>query len=178
MKSVMEAVSYLHNQGIVHRDLKPENILLHDLKDLSDIRLIDFGLTAKYNASSPFSLLDSKCGTMLYMAPEVAMNQEYSKSIDMWSLGIIIYNLLSGGGHPLHQKGESSEKFKAKLENKKQFYYDSSFSNLAMDLINKMTAYSPVYRYSIDQALKHPWITRTHDTKVPLTYFEMIEHAD
>jgi serine/threonine protein kinase len=54
----MEAVSYLHNQGIVHRDLKPENILMYNLKDLSDIRLIDFGLTARYNASSPFSLLD------------------------------------------------------------------------------------------------------------------------
>ena len=58
MKSLMEAVSYLHNQGIVHRDLKPENILMYSLEDLSDIRLIDFGLTARYNASSPFSLLD------------------------------------------------------------------------------------------------------------------------
>jgi serine/threonine protein kinase len=112
------------------------------------------------------------------MAPEIAMSQEYSKSIDMWSLGIIMYNLLSGGGHPLHRKGDTSEIFKAKLQNKENFYFDPSFSDLAKDLIKKMTDYSPFYRYSIDQALKHPWITRNNDDKIPLTYLEMIEHAD
>lgn len=49
MRRVLEAVSYLHNQGIVHRDLKPENILLCNKNDISSIKLIDFGLTAKYN---------------------------------------------------------------------------------------------------------------------------------
>ena len=110
------------------------------------------------------------------MAPEIVMGEEYSKSIDMWSLGIILYNLLSGGKHPLHQKGETAAEFKKKLENKEKFYFDDSFSDLAKDLIKKMTTYNPIYRYKIDQALKHPWITRSHDTKVPLRYFEMIEY--
>lgn len=95
MKSILEAVSYLHSRGIVHRDLKPENILFTNSNDYSQIKLIDFGLTAKYNDSCPMSLLDAHCGTILYMAPEVAMKQEYSKSIDIWSLGIIMYNLIS-----------------------------------------------------------------------------------
>lgn len=115
---------------------------------------------------------------MLYMAPEVAMKQEYSKSIDIWSLGIIMYNLLSGGAHPLHEKGESLTKFTDKIQNQQKFYFDNCFSNLAKDLIKKMTSYSPVHRYNIDQAMKHPWITRTHDTKVPLTCIEMFKLMD
>lgn len=178
MRRILEAVSYLHHQGIVHRDLKPENILLCNKNDISSIKLIDFGLTAKYNDAWPLSLLDDHCGTVLYMAPEVALRQEYSKSIDVWSLGIIMYNLLSGGEHPLHQKGESFEKFETKLRNKEKFRFTDSFSNLAKDLIKKMTSYSPVYRYNVDQALKHPWITRSHETKVPLTYFELFNIMD
>lgn len=110
------------------------------------------------------------------MAPEVVMGQEYSKSIDVWSLGIILYNLLSGGKHPLYQKGESTEVFSKKLKDKEKFQFDDSFSSLAKDLIQKMTAYNSVYRYNVDQALKHPWITRSHETKVPLRYFEMLEY--
>lgn len=105
----------------------------------------------------------------MYMAPEIALKQEYSKSIDVWSLGIIMYNLLSGGRHPIHTKGESTEKYQAKLLNNEKLSFDESFSSLAKDLIQKMLSFTPVHRYTVDQALKHPWITRTHDTKVPLT---------
>lgn len=178
MKSILEAVSYLHYQGIVHRDLKPENILLADSEDFSSVKLIDFGLTAKYNDACPLSLLDTHCGTTLYMAPEIIMRQEYSKSIDMWSLGIIMYNLLTGGSHPLHEKGESVDKFQDKLINKQKLHFDDSFSNLAKDLIMKMLAYSPIHRYTVDQALSHPWITRSHDTKVPLTKYEIFNLMD
>lgn len=135
MKAILEAVSYLHSKGIVHRDLKPENILFTNNEELTDIKLIDFGLTAKYNDACPMSLLDAHCGTALYMAPEVALRQEYSKSIDVWSLGIIMYNLLSGGEHPLHKKGENLEKFQKQLQEKTKFHFNESFSSLAKDLI-------------------------------------------
>ena len=178
MKSILEGVSYLHSKGIVHRDLKPENILLENKGDISKLKIIDFGLTAKYNDACPMSLLDTQWGTILYMAPEVALKQEYSKSIDIWSLGIIMYNLLSGGAHPLYITGDSTEKYKLKLLNKDKLYFSESFSTLAKDLIKKMTSYSPIHRYTVDQALKHPWITRTHDTKVPLTCLEMFKNFD
>lgn len=58
MKLIFQSVSYLHAKGIVHRDLKPENILFKDEDDLSEIKLIDFGLTVKYNDACPMSLLD------------------------------------------------------------------------------------------------------------------------
>ena len=142
------------------------------------MRLIDFGFSTQYNDACMLSLLETQCGTMLYMAPEIVNGQEYSKSIDIWSLGIIMYNLISGGKHPLYQKGETSKDFKTKLKNKQKFYFDDRFSSLAKDLFKKMTAYSPIYRYNVDQALKHPWITRSHETKIPLRYFEILNHWD
>lgn len=178
MKSIFTWVSYLHSKGIVHRDLKPENILFKNEDDLSHIRLIDFGLTAKYNDACPMSLLDAHWGTALYMAPEISNRQEYSKSIDVWSWGIIMYNLISGGLHPLHKTGKSIEAFQKKMKNEEPFHFTDTFSELARDLITKMTSYSPVHRYTIDQALKHPWITRNHNTKVPLTWIEMFKILD
>jgi serine/threonine protein kinase len=59
MKSILEAVSYLHNRGIVHRDLKPENIIFRNSSDLSDLTLVDFGLATQYNDACPLSLLDA-----------------------------------------------------------------------------------------------------------------------
>lgn len=107
----MSAVDYIHRQGIVHRDLKPgnichiifiENILLFNKDDFSTIKVADFGLSAKYNHSSVVRL-DQHCGTLIHMAPEViSSNVDYSKYVDMWSIGIIMYQLLSGGKHPLY----------------------------------------------------------------------------
>ncbi|CAI2382990.1 unnamed protein product [Moneuplotes crassus] len=183
MKNILEAVSYLHNLGIVHRDLKPENIMFkskgnqYTSPDLS-IRLIDFGLSTYQGESYSQAPLDMHCGTMPYMAPEMANKQGYSKSIDIWALGIILYNLISGGKHPLYQKGENKDEYKQRLKQKQKLEFDNSFSDLAKDLIKKMCAYSPVYRYNIDQALKHPWITRSQETKVPLTYLEIIKYGE
>jgi len=67
---------------------------------------------------------------------------------------------------------------KQKLEDRQEFKFDDSFSNLAKDLITKLTPYSPINRYNVDQALKHPWITRSHETKVPLTCVEMFKIMD
>lgn len=106
------------------------------------------------------------------------MRQKYSKSIDVWSLGIIMYNLISGGLHPLHKYGQSFDKFHKKLENQEPFHFTDAFSELSRDLITKMTSYNSVDRYGIDQVLCHPWITRSHGSKVPLTYAQMLKVMD
>ena len=83
----------MHKNGVFHRDLKPENILMTDNTDESDIRLVDFGLSKiigpKETCTEPF-------GTLSYVAPEVLLELPYNKSVDMWSLGIITYLLLTG----------------------------------------------------------------------------------
>ena len=89
MEQLFMAVSHLHAQGIVHRDIKPQNIMIdkHD-----QVRLIDFGLAAiKRHGKS----LDTIAGTPLYMSPEV-LKGNYGKEADMWSLGVLLYTLVSG----------------------------------------------------------------------------------
>jgi calcium/calmodulin-dependent protein kinase I len=112
MKSLLETIQYLHSMEIVHRDIKPENILISNLDDLSTIKIVDFGLSAQYfeiNEEYDF------CGTLIYMAPEQIEKKFYSKSIDIWSCGIIFYLLLNGQ-HPLFSKGDTKKSFIQKLK--------------------------------------------------------------
>ena len=111
MKSLFKAIHYLHSFQIVHRDLKPENILISDMNDFSSIKLADFGLSAQYfEIKEEFEV----CGTLIYMAPEQIVKKFYSKSIDIWSCGIIMYILLNFT-HPLYKKGDSKNMYLKKL---------------------------------------------------------------
>ena len=81
--------------------------MIGDVNNLNTIKIADFGLSAKYDHVS-FKTLDQHCGTLIFMAPEVAHRKEYSKSVDIWSIGIIMYNLLTGGSHPLYSEVDSA----------------------------------------------------------------------
>ncbi|KNA25653.1 hypothetical protein SOVF_004560 [Spinacia oleracea] len=87
---IVSAVSHLHKNGIVHRDLKPENILMD--AD-GHIVLTDFGLAKEIDESSRSNSL---CGTMEYMAPEIIQAKGHNKNADWWSIGILLYEMLSG----------------------------------------------------------------------------------
>jgi len=93
MKGILSGVAYIHDKGIIHRDLKPQNILIDDVNDLSTIKLIDFGL-GKQNVRS-MQTNDMYCGTLTFMAPEVACEQKYTRSVDMFAIGIIMHLVLS-----------------------------------------------------------------------------------
>ena len=82
------AVFYLHSYGIAHRDLKPENILMTDNTDNADIRLLDFGLS---KIIGPNETCKEPYGTLSYVAPEILLDKPYTKSVDLWSIGIFIY---------------------------------------------------------------------------------------
>lgn len=86
------AIYYLHSYGVAHRDLKPENILMSSDKDDADCKIVDFGLS-KIIGPSETSL--DPFGTLSYVAPEVLLQKPYGKEVDLWSLGVITYLLLS-----------------------------------------------------------------------------------
>lgn len=78
IKSILQAVKYMHEKGIVHRDMKPANILIEDVNNFSTIKITDFGLSAMISETSS-KFFTEHCGTPLYMAPELIENKVYSK---------------------------------------------------------------------------------------------------
>ena len=93
IKNIIQVVEYLSNNGIIHRDLKPENIMFRKENDINSLVLCDFGLAGEIIVNN---LIESKCGTLIFMAPEVIMNRRYDSLVDIWSIGIIMFILESG----------------------------------------------------------------------------------
>ena len=93
VREILEVVGACHTRGVIHRDIKPENFLFSDESEESDLKLVDFGLSTFYNADDSFHDI---CGTAFYLAPEV-LQKNYNSQVDLWSVGVIAFILLSGG---------------------------------------------------------------------------------
>lgn len=87
VRQVAQAISYLHDQNIIHRDLKPENLLWHD----GTIKLSDFGWSIQDKRER-----ETLCGTIDYLPPEMVYGQQYDNGVDLWSLGVLTYELTTG----------------------------------------------------------------------------------
>lgn len=116
MKSVLQAVYYMHCNHVVHRDIKPDNILIVNTNDLSKIKVSDFGLSAQYESNLMITRHEH-AGTLLYMAPEQVSNNYYSKAVDIWSCAILLFMLLTKGSHPMAVTGENYNTYLEKLKN-------------------------------------------------------------
>ena len=86
---IVNAVYFIHQNNIIHRDIKPENILIDENNAL---KLCDFGWAKELNVNKRATF----CGTMEYMAPEIVGSEMYDFSVDIWSLGILLYELIMG----------------------------------------------------------------------------------
>jgi len=148
------AIKYLHSYGIVHRDLKLENVMMSDNTESSVPKLVDFGLAKMIG---PNEKADEPFGTLGYVAPEVLRKEPYSFSCDLWSLGCIIYALLSGSLPFDHES--QKETIKMTLENRLEFDLPcwEEISDQCKDLLNKLLCKDSKKRITLDNALKHPW---------------------
>lgn len=92
-RQLASAVKFIHSRGVVHRDLKPENLIFSHSGDDASIKIVDFGLAQLKRGCEP---LHTPCFTLPYAAPEVLARQGYDESCDLWSLGAVLYSILSG----------------------------------------------------------------------------------
>lgn len=171
IKQILQALSYLHYTcDICHRDIKPENVMLCQKNDINCIKLLDFGLSSDSFESQ--SYLDN-CGTLIYMAPEQIKNNNYSKGVDIWSVGIILYMMLNKGQNPFYNEGDTREEIIEKITNKKvDFSEEFPISVMGKHLIKKLLNKNPSFRYTARPALAHPWITLNKFDKIPMTVFD------
>jgi len=151
---LLQAVNYLHSMNIVHRDIKSENILLKE-RYTDDVRLLDFGLSRLMPRAE---LLMTSVGTLDYKAPEVCARRPYGASCDCWSLGVVLYEMLSGELPCLFTSDESVVAF---ANNGVTFTGSkwNGISEAAKDLISNLLVLEPEKRYSCAEALCCEWLS-------------------
>lgn len=174
-KQILQGINYVHKLGISHRDLKPDNILIMQ-DDPVTVKITDFGL-AKISDNSTF--MKTFCGTLAYVAPEIitgkygnsqsqtqySQQQQtlYDNSVDMWSLGCLVYVILTGH---LPFNGTTQPQMFAKIKSGE--YHMSpliqyKISKLGISFLSKCLIVKPENRLTSEQALNHDWITCIQD---------------
>ena len=171
---ILNSIKYLHSLNIPHRDIKPDNIMITE--DKKKIKLIDFGSSCDLDNLSNEKAYDEIIkkekvqkkifkyfiGTPGFIAPECIHNKFSDKRSDYWSLGCLLYNLLTGFPPFL---GESTFDILEKASEGKYIFPNGILSNDAIDLINKIIIVDADKRLNIDQMLSHPFLKKEYQDK-------------
>ncbi|CAM9862715.1 unnamed protein product, partial [Sphacelaria rigidula] len=150
-RALLTAIEHCHEQDVIHRDLKPSSMALSS--DNATIKLSGFGLACSV-ADGPRS---EQCGTPHYVAPEVLQGDSYGKPVDMWSMGVIMYTILSGS---LPFKAMRQATLFRKIKEGSYNFRSNSWNNVsstAKDMISKLLIVDSTQRLTARQALLHPW---------------------
>jgi len=147
---IKNGLQYLYNQNIVHRDIKPQNILVSSNKIL---KIIDFGLSKNIHLNN--EMMDTICGSPLYMAPEIIKNKTYTIKSDIWSFGVIIYEMVYG--YTPFRATNIYSLIKT-IDNYDIKYPANTISYDGIDILHKMLKKNPQDRIEWDTLFMHPWL--------------------
>ncbi|KAF1797781.1 hypothetical protein V8B55DRAFT_1548828 [Mucor lusitanicus] len=185
----LRALKAMHSANVLHRDLKPSNLLLNANCDL---KICDLGLARSANSADENSgFMTEYVATRWYRAPEIMLTfKEYTKAIDVWSVGCILAEMLSGkplfpGRDYHHQltlildvlgtptmddfygiKSRRARDYIRSLPFKKRIPFARLFPHanpMAVDLLEKLLTFNPTKRTTVEEALKHPYLEPYHD---------------
>ncbi|CAG9315316.1 unnamed protein product [Blepharisma stoltei] len=159
LENLLFAINYMHSQNIIHRDIKLENILFMSKEDPNDFKICDFGLACELE-----ELSGSRCGTPGYIAPEILRKEKYDFKADIYSVGILLYHLLTGKspftGSSLGSKTVVLIQNRNNTINFKEQRL-KSISKQGIDTIRKLTSNNPDNRPNAQEALEFPWISKS-----------------
>uniref|UniRef100_A0AAG5CNH6 Aurora kinase n=1 Tax=Anopheles atroparvus TaxID=41427 RepID=A0AAG5CNH6_ANOAO len=154
VNALVSALIYLHERNVIHRDIKPENLLLgHG----GELKIADFGWSVHEPASSRTTL----CGTLDYLSPEMVQGQPHSKTVDLWSLGVLAYELLCGKAPFLANTYEETYRKIMRV----QYTVPNDVSKAAAHLISRLLVKDPANRMPLENVSIHPWIQLHVDKK-------------
>ncbi|XP_075934375.1 cGMP-dependent protein kinase 1-like [Anarhichas minor] len=151
---VIEALAFLHSRGIIYRDLKPENIIL-DHRGYA--KLVDFGFAKKVGLGKKTWTF---CGTPEYVAPEIILNKGHDSSADCWSLGILVFELLSGS--PPFSGSDPMQTYNIILKGIDMIEFPKKITKSAANLIKRLCRDNPSERLGNQKngakdIQKHKW---------------------
>ncbi|KPV73252.1 uncharacterized protein RHOBADRAFT_2369, partial [Rhodotorula graminis WP1] len=153
-------VAYLHSEGVVHRDLKLENVLLDENVN---VKIADMGFGREFERGR---WLETKVGTLGYTAPEIVAGSRYlGEQVDIWSLGVILYALLTGS-LPFDDDDESVMR---SLILAGRYAVPAFLDPDASDLVQRILVVDPLRRPSLRDILAHPFFTRVPGPSSPPT---------
>jgi len=161
-KNILNGLAILHENKIIHRDLKPENILVNE--DISCIKITDFGICTKVKESETFKHRTT-IGTPWYMAPEIILEKPYSYEVDIWSLGCMVFEMVSGNKpfgdmnqvNVMVKMTEYSNPLEYCKENVKDIFYDKSNRDL-LDFLQKCWRPNNMFRPSAKDLINHKFL--------------------
>jgi len=143
------ALHYCHAKHVIHRDIKPENLLIGHKGEL---KIADFG----WSVHAPTSRRNTLGGTLDYLPPEMVEGREHDEQVDVWSLGVLMYEFLVGSP-PFEAEGHNAT---YRRISRVDLRFPKGLSEDAKDLIYKLLQKDPRKRMALDQIPKHPWIIR------------------
>lgn len=161
-----DAIQYLHENNIIHRDLKPDNILMTKNTGASSeviVKLSDFGFSRYFDVTDATlttgydDLVSTICGSPIYMAPELLVKMKYNMKADIWSFGVIMYEMLHGK-NPYYFASNIPELRELMQSQKITFGH---FSPECVDLLQKILQTDPIQRISWEDFFNHNWFTST-----------------
>ena len=149
---IVYAIKFLHENKIIHRDIKPENILLFEE---NTVKLCDFGWAIQTDKKLP---PDSFFGTVEYMSPEIINHKSYDKKMDLWTLGILLYELIHSFSPFRPKKKEFSEDEVIENIRKHDIEFYTTVSKECKKLIVGLLEYDENKRYTIDDILNSDFV--------------------